>query len=113
MKEMGIIAGGNCDYPITDGNPLLQIYCAVTRKTSTGRIVGGEEAIDVMDALRVYTYNGAYLEKEEYMKGSIEEGKLADLVVLDKDILSVDPEDIKDIKVLKTIVGGTIVYEKP
>jgi len=112
MIEMGIIAGGNCDYPITDGNPLLQIYGAVSRKTRTGLVVGPDEAIDVMEALRVYTYNGAYLEKEEHMKGSIEEGKLADMVILDKDILSVNPEEIKDIKVLKTIAGGKVVYER-
>jgi hypothetical protein len=110
MIEMGIIAGGNCDYPITDANPMIQIYEAVTRKTSTGLVVGIDEAISVMDAIRVYTYNGAYLEKEEHKKGSIEPGKFADFVVIDRDILSTPVEEIKNIKVLKTIVDGQIIF---
>jgi predicted amidohydrolase YtcJ len=110
MIEMGIIAGGNCDYPITDANPMIQIYEAVTRKTSTGLVVGIDEAISVMDAIRVYTYNGAYLEKEEHKKGSIELGKFADFVVIDRDILSTPVEEIKNIKVLKTIVDGQIIF---
>jgi predicted amidohydrolase YtcJ len=65
-----------------------------------------------MDAIRLYTWNGAYLGKEEDFKGSIEPGKLADLVVLDRDILAVPPEKIKDIKVLTTIVDGKIVYQR-
>ena len=112
MKEMGIIAGGNCDYPITDGNPMIQIYEAVTRKTRTGLVVGPEEAISVSDAIRVYTFNGAYLGKEEKVKGSIEEGKLADMAVLDEDILSTPSEELMDIKVIMTIVGGKIHYNK-
>ena len=112
MKEMGIIAGGNCDYPITDGNPMIQIYEAVTRKTRTGLVVGPEEAISVSDAIRVYTFNGAYLGKEEKVKGSIEEGKLADMAVLDEDILSTPSEELLDIKVIMTIVGGKIHYNK-
>jgi len=112
MLEMGIIAGGNSDYPVSDGNPMIQIYEAVTRRTRTGQLVGPEEAIGVMDAIRLYTWNGAYLGKEEHLKGSIEPGKLADMVVLDRDILTVPPEEIKDIKVLMTIVGGRIVYRR-
>jgi predicted amidohydrolase YtcJ len=65
-----------------------------------------------MDALRVYTINGAYLSKEEALKGSIEAGKLADIIVLDRDVTSIPLDEIKDIKVLTTIVGGKIVYEK-
>ncbi len=65
-----------------------------------------------MDAIRLYTWNGAYLGKEETIKGSIEPGKLADLVVLDRDILTVPSEEIKDIRVLMTIVDGKIVYRR-
>lgn len=75
-------------------------------------MVGPEEAISVLDAILLYTYNGAYLGKEEESKGSIEPGKLADLVVLDRDILAVDSEEIKDIKVLETIVDGRTVYRR-
>lgn len=109
MMEMGITAGGNSDYPVSDGNPMIQIYEAVTRRTRTGQVVGPEEAVGVMDAIRLYTWNGAYLGKEEDLKGSIEPGKLADMVVLDRDILTVPPEEIK---VLMTIVDGKIVYRR-
>jgi hypothetical protein len=112
MKERGIIAGGNSDYAVSDGNPLIQIYAAVTRKTMTGRVVGAEEAISVMDAIRLYTWNGAYLGKEEDVKGSLEPGKFADMAVLDRDILTTPPEEIKNIKVIMTIIGGEILYEK-
>ena len=110
MKEMGIIAGGNSDCPVTFYSPWVQIYTAVTRKSSSGQVVCSEEALNVMDTLRVYTINGAYLSKEEEIKGSIESGKLADMIVLDRDILTIPVEEIKDVKVLTTIVGGSIVY---
>ncbi|MGQ9680169.1 MAG: amidohydrolase [Candidatus Bathyarchaeia archaeon] len=112
LIENGIIAGGNSDYPVSDGNPMIQIYEAVTRKTRTGLVVGEEEAISVIDAIKLYTWNGAYLGKEEDIKGSIEEGKLADLVVLEKDVLSVPKEEIKDIKVYMTIVDGKIIFKR-
>ena len=70
-----------------------------------------EEAIDVKEAIRVYTINGAYIGKDEDSLGSIEPGKFADIIVLDRDILSIDPEDILNVKVLKTFSDGKIVYE--
>ena len=109
---MGIVAGGNSDCPVTYYRPFVQIYEAVTRKSSSGQVVGPEEAINVMDAIRVYTWNGAYLSKEEDRLGSIEPGKLADLIVLDRDIPSVPPDEIKNVQVLTTIVDGRVVYEK-
>jgi len=112
MQEMGIIAGGNNDCPVTFYSPFKQIYTAVTRKTVTGQVVGPGEAISVMDAIRVYTWNGAYLAKEEHIKGSIETGKLADMIVLDRDILSVPTEEIKDTEVVTTIVDGKIVFQR-
>jgi hypothetical protein len=112
MQEMGIIAGGNNDYAVTDYSPMVQIYEAVVRKTMTGQLVSPEESIGVMDAIRVYTWNGAYIGKEEDIKGSIEPGKLADMVVLDRDILTVPQEEIKDIQVITTMVDGKIVYQR-
>lgn len=112
MKEMGIVAGGNNDCPITFYSPFTQMYAAVTRKTSTGQIVGPEEAIDIMDAIRIYTWNGAYLGKDEDKLGSIEPGKLADLIVIDRDITSIPPEEILETQVLETIVDGRTVYQR-
>ena len=111
MKEMGIIAGGNSDCPITFYPPFVQMYAAVTRKSCSGQVVGPEEAISIMDAIRVYTWNGAYLSKDEDKLGSIEPGKLADLIVIDRDITATPPEELLETKVLTTIVDGKIVYE--
>lgn len=112
MKEMGIIAGGNNDCPVTFYGPFVQMYAAVTRKTSSGQIVGAEEAISIREAIRLYTWNGAYLGKVEDRLGSIERGKLADLVVIDRDILNVPPEELLETKVLMTIVEGKTVYPR-
>ncbi len=75
-------------------------------------MIGPQQAISVKDALRLYTTNAAYASFEETVKGSIEPGKLADLVVLDQDILAIPEDEIKEVKVETTIVGGEIVYEK-
>jgi predicted amidohydrolase YtcJ len=112
MQDMDIIAGGNSDCPVTYYSPFVQIYEAVTRRTSSGKTISPEECITPMEAIRVYTWNGAFLGKDEDKLGSLEPDKLADLIVLDRDILSVPYSEIKDIEVLTTIVDGKIVYEK-
>jgi predicted amidohydrolase YtcJ len=110
--EKEIISVGNSDWFVTSGNIAQQIYGVVTRKCYTGEVVGAEQAISVNDALRLYTINGAYASFEENIKGSIEAGKLADMAVLDRDILSIPAEEIKDMQVEMTIVGGELVYQK-
>jgi len=92
--------------------PMVGIYAAVTRKGMSGKVFGEEEALTVMEALRGYTLYGAWLSFEEERKGSIEPGKLADLIVLDQDILTVDPDHIMDINVEQTWLGGKMVYER-
>lgn len=111
FKEYGINAGGNSD-GFGDNWAITGIYGCVERKTLKGRTLAKEQAISVTEAIKVYTSNGAYLEGTEFEKGSLEPGKLADMVIIDRDILSVNPEEIKDIKVLTTIVGGVAVYNK-
>ena len=101
--------GGNSDGFGTSW-ALTGIYGCHTRKTSSGRYVGERESISIMDSIRAYTINAAYLEGKEGTKGSIEPGKLADIIILDRDITSVDPEEILKAKVLMTIVGGKLVY---
>ena len=84
---------------------------AVNRLTDAGNEVGPTQKIDVISALKAYTLDSAYATFEESSKGSIEEGKLADLVVLSEDPTTVNTHEIKDIKIEMTIVGGEIVYK--
>src|SRR5687767_4496267 len=101
------------EYPI---NPMLGLYAAVTRQTITGEPVAGwfpNERITIEDAIKAYTYNTAYANFEEKTKGSIEVGKLADLTVLSKNLLKVEPKEFFSTNVIYTIVDGKIVYELP
>lgn len=110
--EKGVIASGNSDWACSPADPMKQIYCAVTRKTKTGRTFCEDQAISVLEAVRTYTINAAYAGGEEDIKGTIEPGKLADIVVLSDDIFSIPCEKIKDVTVEMTIIGGKIVYTK-
>jgi predicted amidohydrolase YtcJ len=94
-------------------NPFFAIWAAVTRENmhAGGPLGPGTERLSREEALRAMTINGAYLSFEEDVKGSIEVGKYADLIVLDRDYLEIVEEEIKDIEVLLTMVGGSIVYE--
>ena len=98
------------DTPVIAPNMILSLHHAVNRKTLSGRDIGPEFAISPLDALRAITIFGAYQIFEEDQKGSIEPGKLADFVILDKNPLDVPKETIKDIKVLQTIKRGEVVY---
>ena len=111
FRDHGIVAGGNSD-GFGKNWAVTGIHGCVTRRSSTGRPLAEEQAIPVLDAIKAYTVNGAYLENKEDEKGSIEPGKLADFVVLDRDITTVDPSEIIDARVLMTIVGGEVVYER-
>ncbi|MFE4239656.1 amidohydrolase [Peribacillus butanolivorans] len=110
--DKGIIAAGGSDSPVTSFNPLLGIHGAVNRKSSTGQDVGGNQRIGVLEAIKLFTWNGAYASFEENLKGSIEIGKLADLVVLNGAILDVPTDQIKDMQVDYTIIGGKVVFQK-
>lgn len=98
------------EYPI---NPMLGLYAAVTRQTVTGKPAEGwfpDERISIADAIKAYTYNTAYANFEETMKGSIEVGKLADLTVLSKNLLKISASEYLTTDVVYTIVGGRIVF---
>jgi predicted amidohydrolase YtcJ len=101
----------HCDTPVVPQDPLLLIWSAVNRLSTSGSIIGEEQRIAPIDALRAYTINAAYQNFEEDIKGSIEPGKLADMVILSDNPLTCDPLKIKDIEVLETIVGGNTVYK--
>jgi len=91
-------------------NPFKAMWSIITRKTQWGTVIVPEEAISREQALRLFTINNAYGSFEENIKGSIEPGKLADLVVISDDILNCPVDRIKDIKAEMTMVGGKIVY---
>ena len=111
LQDHGIVAGGNSD-GFGDNWPITGIAGCVTRRSSGGDYLCKEQAISIMDAIKAYTLNGAYLEGTEKVKGSLEPGKLADMVVLDRDVTSIDPLDIINTEALMTIVGGEVVYER-
>jgi len=91
--------------------PLWVIYHFVTRDTISGGIYGREQRISREEALRLSTINNAYLNFQENLKGSLEAGKVADLVVLSDDIMTCPEERIRDMSVLLTMVGGKIVHQ--
>ena len=103
------------DWYVAPPTPLEGIYAAVTRRTLDDRNPGGwvpEQRIGVEDALRAYTLGGAHASFEEQEKGTLEPGKLADLVLIDRDLTRVPPETIRDAKVVLTVVGGQAVFER-
>jgi len=112
FQRRGILAAGSSDCPVTDFNPLLGIYSAVCRRTVGGKVLNQKERLDVIEALKMYTCNGAFASFEEREKGSLEVGKLADMAVLSEDLLEIGPEEIKDVNVLMTIVDGRILFDR-
>ncbi len=109
--DMGIPVAGNSDYGVSAALPLLRIQSMVTRTSAEGKVYGPEQRISPEEAIRVWTMGSAFSVFEEVRKGSIEVGKLADFVVLSADPTEVPADTIKDIAVLTTVVGGTVVYE--
>jgi predicted amidohydrolase YtcJ len=111
--NMGIPVAGHSDSPISAADPLLRIQDMVTRTSSQGVVVGGNQKVSVDEAIKVWTLDGAYTTFEENSKGSITRGKLADFVVLQKDPREVPPNTIKDIVLEATYLGGQKVYAAP
>ena len=113
MRDMGIHTTGSSDAPITKFNILENIYSAVTRKTLKGFPENGwlpDEKLFIDEAVRLFTIDSAYASFEEYEKGSLEMGKCADMVVLDKNIYEINSEELLNTNVSMTIVNGDIVF---
>ena len=99
----------------TDGaptDPRVELWSAVMRKGWDGKIYGPGERVSVEEAIRAITMGTAYMNFDEQKKGSLEVGKFADMVVLGEDILTIDPDRIKDIPIEMTIIGGETVYSR-
>ena len=110
--ENGVIEAAGSDVPVTPLSPWWGIWAAVARKDlATGEVLAPEERLTISEALRLYTYNGAYAGFEEKSKGTLELGKLADFIVVDRDVLSVPTDELKDVQVVKTFVGGEMVFD--
>jgi predicted amidohydrolase YtcJ len=112
LVDQGTVVAGNSDYPISAARPLLRIHDMVNRTSAEGKVYGPNQCCTVDQALRAFTLGSAYAEFAEDQKGSIEAGKLADFVVLDRDPRRVDPKNIKDITVVQTVIGGEAVFAK-
>ncbi len=111
--DNGITAALGSDSPVIEADPMIGLYGALTRADKCSGIVAGkDQRIGIMDAIRMYTYNGAYASLEEKIKGSIEPGKLADLVILSGNILDTPVEELKSLKADMTVIDGQIVYER-
>jgi predicted amidohydrolase YtcJ len=109
--ESGLRPAGSSDCPVAPCSPLTGIYAAVTRRAGSGEVLSPDEAITPEQALRLFTLSGAVASFDEGSKGSIEPGKLADMVVLSADPTGVEPDEIAKIRVEKTVVGGEIAWE--
>ncbi|HJX00958.1 MAG TPA: amidohydrolase family protein, partial [Terriglobales bacterium] len=110
----GVRLAFGTDWNVAPLNPMLGVYAAVTRATLDGKNPGGwfpEQKLTVPETVEAYTMGSAYAEFQEKEKGSISSGKLADMVLLSEDIFSIDPVKIREVKTLKTIVGGKLVFD--
>jgi predicted amidohydrolase YtcJ len=111
LVESGLTVGAGSDSPIVPNSPIMGIYGAVTRLTSSGQMLNPAEKLTAADVLKMYTLNAAYAAHEEKIKGSIAPGKLADMVLLSANPTKVSAEEIKDIRVQMTVIGGKVVWE--
>jgi predicted amidohydrolase YtcJ len=112
FHEAGVLVTNGTDVPVEDIDPLASFYASVTRRTADGSVFYGDQVMTREEALRSYTINNAYASFEEDLKGSIVAGKLADITVLDRDIMTIPAEEILDTDVVYTIVGGEVRYRR-
>ena len=110
--DKGIMVAAGTDSPVTPFPPFPSLWASIARCTEVKKTkLGKEQSVSREEAIRMYTINGAHLSFEESIKGTIEPGKLADMVIIDRDVLTCPIDDIKDTKVLRTILSGKTVYE--
>ena len=110
LMDAGAIIANGTDAPVEDVDPIASYYSSVSRMMGNGEVLTPRQKMTRMEALKSYTINNAYAGFEEDIKGSLEVGKLADITVLDRDILTIPEDDIPNIEVSYTIVGGEIMF---
>ena len=110
--DMGIQFALHSDYPISRYEAMIRLGSAVNRTTKDGIVLGSNQKIGVEDAIKAYTVGGAYTTHEENKKGRIVVGQFADMIVLDNNPVTIDPQKVGTIQVVTTIVGGQIVFQK-
>jgi predicted amidohydrolase YtcJ len=112
LMKSGAIVGNGTDAPVEDVSPLASFYASVSRKLKDGSVFYPDQRMSREEALRSYTWNNAYAAFEEKVKGSLEAGKLADITVLSRDIMTIPEDQIMSTDVVYTIVGGKVAYEQ-
>ncbi|SPF56525.1 Amidohydrolase 3 [Candidatus Sulfopaludibacter sp. SbA4] len=112
LMKSGAIVGNGTDAPVEDVSPLASFYASVSRKLKDGSVFFGDQRMSREEALRSYTWNNAYAAFEESVKGSLEAGKLADITVLSRDIMTIPEDQIMSTDVAYTIVGGKVAFER-
>jgi hypothetical protein len=110
LLKSGAVVTNGTDAPVEDVDPIASYYATVSRRTSDGTVFFPEQRMSRLEALRSYTLSGAYAAFEEDIKGSLTPGKLADITVLSKDIMTIDEDEIPTTQVAYTIVGGKVMY---
>jgi hypothetical protein len=111
LMTSGAVVTNGTDAPVEDVDPIASFYATVTRKAADGRVFYGDQKMSRIEALRSYTISNAFAAFEEDIKGSLSLGKLADVTVLTRDILTVPDDDIRTARVAYTIIGGRVVYK--
>jgi hypothetical protein len=112
LMQSGAVVTNGTDAPVEDVDPIASYYATVSRRTKDGTVFFPEQRMSRLEALQSYTINGAYAAFEEDIKGSLAPGKLADITVLSKDIMTIAEEEIPSTEVVYTIVGGKVVYNR-
>jgi predicted amidohydrolase YtcJ len=115
LIKSGVVLVNGSDFPVEEPNPMLGLYAAITRQDQNGQPANGwmpEERLSREEMLKSFTWNAAYASHAEKDLGSLEAGKLADMVLVDKNVMTVDPKEILSTQVLTTVIGGEVVFEK-
>jgi predicted amidohydrolase YtcJ len=112
LLREGIPVALSSDAPVTTAEPMRGLSVTLTRTSQTGQVVGPDERVGILDAIRCYTLHGAFAELSEDLKGSVEVGKLADLTLLGAPILDLTPDELIDVPTQMTVIGGRVAYEQ-